>query len=385
MKKKISIGIFCAVVYGFTIASILTPETEYSKRENRILTIRADLIFDLDFADTYEEYVSDQFFLRDSWVNLTTGVLSALGKTDINGVYIGEDGYLIERYTEEDFDRELVEYNIDILAEFLNEMTDCYGSDHVDLFLIPAKAGAMPDYLPDYAQMYVETETVKAIRELLTEPKILTDLTETLKAHQDEYIYYRTDHHWTTLGAYYAYEAYAQKSGFTIQPQDSFETEEVTDSFYGTTYNSLQLDVPSDTITLYHSEAEENVTITIVGDTIEDVTSFYFEEALSDSGDSQEESGMYSVFLGGNTEKIVIDTGADTGRTLLLLKDSFANCFIPFLANDFDRIIMIDLRYSDTIDVYLEEYGDEISDLLVLYNIEKFMQDESVDLLNTYE
>lgn len=379
MRKKITIAIFCAILFGFTAISILKPDTEISERENRVLETMPEIVLDdiLDgtFQETFETYISDQFFLRDSWVDLTTGLQTFLGKKDINGVYIGENGYLIEKYTEEDFDEEIVENNIDVLAAFLNEMTEEYGSDHVDFLTVPSKACAMPDLLPAWAEGYPEEEITEALCDLLDEPEIYLDLTETLQEHQDEYIYYRTDHHWTTLGAYYAYAAFAERKGHEVPSLDSYEIETAADDFYGTTYNKLHQNVEPDTVELYHSEAEENVTVDMNdGETVSD--SFYFFDEL-------EESDKYRIFFAGNTEKIVITTAADTGRTLLMLKDSYANCFVPFLAGEYDTIILYDLRYAgDTIDVLLDEYGEEITDVLVLYNVEKFMEDESIDLLS---
>ncbi len=379
MRKKVTIVIFCVILFGFTAISILKPDTEISERENRVLEtmpeIYLDDILDGTFQETFETYISDQFFLRDSWVDLTTGLQTLLGKKDINGVYIGENGYLIEKYTEEDFDEEIVENNIDVLAAFLNEMTETYGSEHVDFLTVPSKACALPDLLPAWAEGYPEEEITEALCDLPDEPEIYLDLTETLQEHQDEYIYYRTDHHWTTLGAYYAFAAFAERKGYETPALDSYEIEVAADDFYGTTYNKLHQDVEPDTVKLYHSEAEEGVTVDMDdGETVSD--SFYFFNEL-------EESDKYRIFFSGNTEKIVITTGADTGRTLLMLKDSYANCFVPFLAGEYDTIILYDLRYAgDTVDVLLDEYGDELTDVLVLYNVEKFMEDESIDLLS---
>ncbi|MCD7796536.1 MAG: hypothetical protein LUG95_02665 [Clostridiales bacterium] len=307
MGKKVTIAIFCIILSVFTAVSALKPNTEISARERRVLETMPDInsydIMDGTFQETFENYVNDQFFLRNSWVDFATQMQILIGKKDINGVYIGEDDYLIEKYTDEDFDEEIVENNIYVLADFLNEMTDTYGKETVDFLTVPAKACVLTDYLPENAYSYPEEEITNAICDLLNEPEIHTDFTETLSEHQDEYIYYRTDHHWTTLGAYYAYAEFADKKGYEVQPLNAFEKEMVSDSFYGTTYNKLSLSVESDTVEIYHSEAENGITVDQNdGEIVSD--SFYFSDMVEDED-------YYQVFFGGNTEKIVITTSAN--------------------------------------------------------------------------
>ncbi len=379
MIKKITVGVFCVLLFGFALISLLKPDTGMSERENRMLEQMPEIewsnVMDGTFQEDYETYVSDQFFLRDSWVDLSTGLQRLEGRRDINGIYIGEDGFLLEKYTAEDFDPELVEYNLDLLADFLNGMTEDYGAEHVDFLAVPTKACAMPSLLPAYAESFDETKTTDALCGRLEEEEIFLDLTGTLQAHQDEYIYYRTDHHWTTLGAWYAWEAFARKKGYETAGPDSYTIETAAEDFYGTGYNKLHLEVEPDVVQIWHSEAEEGIRVDMNdGENVTDSPYFYEELDGSDK---------YRVFFAGNTEKIAVETGADTGRTLLLLKDSYANCFVPFLIGEYDTILMLDLRYArDTIDEFLKEYEEEITDVLILYNVEKFMQDESIDLLS---
>lgn len=378
MRNRLTIIIFLLILFGFSITSLVWPDTDISERENRVLASMpeadAESILSGEFQEDYETYISDQFFLRDAWVDLSTGTWQLIGKKDINSVYIGKDGYLIEKYTDADFDEELVEGNIATLSEFINSMADIYGNGHVRLVMIPAKANAMPDIMPAYAVGWDESEVISAISGELSESQLLLDLTETLQAHQDEYIYYRTDHHWTTLGAYYAYAAYAQSLGYEVLEKDDFEIETVADDFYGTTYNKLHSTSEPDAVQIYHTAYENQLTVDM-NDGARVTDSFYFMDQL-------ENSDKYRVFFRGNTAKIVVDTGAGTGRTLLIFKDSYANCFVPFLSGDYDRIIMIDLRYlSDTVSGVMEDYEDEITDVLVMFNVEKFMQDENITRL----
>ena len=418
MRKKITIVIFCVMLFGFSIASVLYPDSSYSVRERDTLTTIEDvtedgdlllMLSDLatgDFQETYESYVDDQFFLRETWIDLSTAISTLLGKKDVNGVYIGEDGYLLERYTDEyfldlegdDFTAEddlTWVYNAQALSEFLVTMAEEYGNDSVHLLMIPSKANVLTDYLPDLASAYPENEIIEEICDLIDDSAelsetIVLDLTDVLRAHQDEYIYYRTDHHWTTLGAYYACCAYLELCGLEAQPLDSYACETVTDTFYGTTYNKLHTDTPSDTITLYYSEDMQNLTVDqddgeLVSDSLyfyDNLTDYTDEELVRMVEEGEDISDKYSVFLNGNTQKIVIETGAETGRTLLLLKDSFANSFVPFLCGTYDTIILYDDRYEgdNDIETILADYEDQITDVLVLYNVEKFMENTNFGL-----
>lgn len=381
MKKRniVSLVLFCGILAVFTALSIFGEEQEFSEKENRILQTKPEIypeaLLDGSFQEEYEAYLNDQFTHRDSWVDLSVKMSRAAGKKDINGVYIGKDGYLLEKYTDEDFNSETVEENIYYLSDFLNVMTEEYGAEHVNCLMVPAKANVLENKLPVHAVGYPEERIISEIRGSLEEPGILLDLTDTLKEHQDEYIYYRTDHHWTTLGAYYAYAAWAERTGHKAKLPEAYTIETAASDFYGTTYNKVYLKVPADNVQLFRSRGQRVSVDQNDGEKVSD--SFYFPDDIED------ESDKYRVFLGGNTAKIEIETNADTDKRLLLIKDSFANCFVPFLAEDYGKITMIDFRYySDTLDVLMEECGD-FTDLLVMYNVEKFMQDSGIDMMDT--
>jgi hypothetical protein len=205
----------------------------------------------------------------------------------------------------------------------------------------------------------------------------ILDLTGALSEHSDEYIYYRTDHHWTTLGAYYAYCAYKEMRGEQPFSQEQYTVREVAQDFYGTTYDKIQKCKTADTISKWELNGEDAAVQVSFDDGEMEWDSCYDESYLS-------EKDKYSYFFGGNTAKIRIATGADNGKCLLLLKDSYSNSFVEFLLPDYEYIYMIDLRYTQE-DIYtmMEEIDAEhpISDVLVMYNTEKFMQDTNLDAL----
>lgn len=376
-KMKISglvrIIIFCLAVFGCAAITIIMPDATYSDRENRELAQMPKLtrasFLSAKFQKRYENYINDQFIFRDELADMSVRAQICLGYKDINDVYIGKDGYLLERLSDEDED--LIENNIDILSQFLNYAVEEYGADHVRCMMIPSKAEAMPDKLPSYAPLKAHDVTDR-LAGALDNKDILIDVRDTMRNHQDEYIYYRTDHHWTTLGAGYAYNRLRQSYGqelLDISPEDM--TERYND-FYGTTYNKAGVNVAQDIVYTYNGAAAD---VNVCMNDEDYYDSMYFEHAAVKG------FNRYELFFGGNTFKIVVDTHAGTGRTLLLVKDSYANCFVPYLTNDYDRIIMIDYRYGkQAAGSILDEYED-ISDVLVMYNTDKLVTNNKLTKL----
>lgn len=377
--KKIGILVFCLALGSCTAISFAAPPKQYSQAENRALEAKPEISFaDIisgDYQAHYEKYLNDQIFLRDAWVRIAAGMERLLGKKDINGVYLGKDGYLIEKYKDTDFDPAQAQENVRTLAEFLNGAEKKFGKNHVCCIMVPSKGSALPDKMPDYAAAYDVSGTVGMLLGSLDNPDILLDAGKTLQEHQDEYIYYRTDHHWTTLGAYYAYCAFAGQAGHKAKPLEAYDRETVFQDFYGTSYNKVQIPVAADSVELFHSKEQDGVrVIEDGGEAVSD--SFYFLDEASKG------FNRYNVFFSKNTAQIQVHTKAKTGRALLVIKDSFANCFVPFLAGDYDEILMVDCRYSKGSIQDVLAGHQEITDVLVMYNVEKFMQETNLRALD---
>lgn len=379
--KITGIVLFCLMLGGCAVLSFVLPKKQYSDMENRSLETKPEWsVSDLlsgEYQEHYEAYLNDQMFLRDRWVELAAAMERMAGKKEVNGVYLGKDGYLLEKYGEADFDDAQVRENIRILASFLNDGVKNYGKSNVCCLLVPDKSDAMPDKLPKYAGTGIKKvkAAVSGLADSLDEPGILLDLRTELSGHGDEYIYYRSDHHWTTLGAYYAYCAWAAQTGHTAGKLSDYRREVAFDDFYGTTYNKAHSKVPADSVEIFHHPNQDGVKIDIDdGETVSD--SFYFPNA------AVEGFNRYNVFLSKNTAMIQISTKAGTGRSLLLVKDSYANCFVPFLAGDYDQILMVDCRYGKQNVRDLLAQHDEITDVMVMYQANKFMQDTDLKALD---
>lgn len=400
MNAKIIIAVFLLFVIVFTVITIVKPKSDFSVDENRALQelpgVDVDAIVEGDFQQEYSDYLSDQFIGRAQFVKLKTSLRMSLGQKEINGVYLGADDYLIEKYAASDFNEEQVEANIWFLSDFLQDMIHNYGDNHVRCFFVPSKIAIMEDQLPKNAVVYDTSFVAERLKEDLDEhdedrfssEEIVTDLTEILSEHSEEYIYYKTDHHWTTLGAFYAFSTVAQSLGMTNAKGEALTSDDVvallpeyiatdvSDNFYGTTYDKIQVKKSPDTITSYQSPIENRVKV-IFDDGLDEWDSFYQPKSL-------DEKDQYSYFFGGNTGKIQIDTGVENGKTLLLVKDSYSNSVVPYLADYYEHIIMVDLRYgSDNIhDMIAQmEKDNQITDVAVIYNTEKFMKDTNLERL----
>lgn len=368
----IMLFIFCAMLFGGAVATAMIPDKEYSDMENRELAQRPAFsikeFMKGKYQTKYEDYLSDQFVLRDKWVDFSSNLQAAVGQKDINGVYIGKENYLIEKNEEADFDANQVEENVENLSFFLNEMAEVYGKEHVSCIMVPSKAEALPDKLPDFTEISAHEDVLALLKSRLSDGEMLVDVKKILQSHQQEYIYYRTDHHWTTLGAYYVCQAWAEQTGqATPEPLEHYERETVFTDFYGTTYNKAHVKVAADSVELFHTPSEEGIHVSM-DDGETEADSMYFPKKALDG------FNRYNVFFSKNTFKIDVTTQAKTGKTLLLIKDSFANCFVPFLTEDYERIIMIDYRYGKTSVGEIQSEYEDITDILVLFNTEKFMQ-----------
>jgi hypothetical protein len=312
---------------------------------------------------------------REFFVKVKTQLDLLMGKKDINGVYLAKDDYLIEKYAMSDFDEERISDNLFYLSEYLNTMQKRYGKERVQCLFIPSKETALASFLPDYAVPF-DTSFVPNKLSDTVDCDIL-DLTASLSEHSGEYIYYRTDHHWTMLGAYYGYAAYKELRGERATPLTEYQKTLVATDFYGTTYDKIQRKIKADTIYQYALlETDKQVSVDFDDGTM--VWDSCYDESYLSAKDK------YSYFFGGNTAKIKITTGADNEKCLLLLKDSFSNSFVEFLLPDYAYIYMIDLRYTNA-DIYtlMEDISTEhtITDVLVMYNTEKFMLDSNLSAL----
>lgn len=358
--------IFCAFLGGIAAASVLLPDQSFSEMENRNLRPLPELTVNKftsgRFMTQAESYTSDQIALRDGWVAIKALGEAMSGKRENNGIYLAGDDTLIRRVEEPD--STLVEENIQYLREFTDKM-----DVPVYFGLIPTAASIWQKKLPDGAP----TADEKAWTEYLytCSGAETIDLASAVERHSDEAIYYRTDHHWTSLGAFYGANAIFNAMGLEALDLSDYTPREVSDSFLGTNYSSAgSWWMAPDTITVYVPEEGREVTSNFTGR--EEPGRLYVPEQL-------EVKNKYAYFLGGNQPLCVIRSQAD-GPKILVIRDSYADCLAPFLTERFSEVHLFDLRYNRlSARDYIREMGIDM--VLVLYSVETYLTDENQFLL----
>ena len=308
------------------------------------------------FSDELEQYLTDQVPLRDDWVTLKIYLELAVGKRESGGVYIGRDKYLMDKFTS--YSKKQLAANAAALAELQKKLA---AEDiSMDTILVPVAAQVLTDKLPAYAPV----ADYAAILEVLTDAGVDTvDMLTALAAHSGENIYYRTDHHWTSLGAYYAYCAWRG-----IEPNaDEWTQEILCDNFHGTTWNKVPLpSVPAEEITAWYKHEYHNVSYN--GGEYE-TNSIYECKYLSGSD-------QHAVFLNSNQAQTVISGSGKSGK-LLLIKDSYGNTFSQFPVEDYAEVHVLDLRFfKGDVTEYAKE--NDITDALVLYGVQNFVKDTNL-------
>lgn len=366
-------AVFLALLFGFALANLLTPDRAFSESENRLLQQRPafsfDALLDGSFAAEVEGWISDQFWGRDRFIGWKTGVDYLVGKRDANGVYFAADGYLIEKHDAASLNREQQAKNIARLQSFVNRAAESLGEAHVRVMIVPTAAETLKEKLPAFAAEFSQPELFAAVQSGIP-AECWVELLEPMAAHREEYLYYKTDHHWTTLGAYYGYRAWCESVSVPGLTDADFHRRQVSDSFYGTLYSKARLATTKpDQMQVYLPRQEQSYQVDYnMGE--KQTQTLYAEEYLS-------KRDKYSYYLGGNNALVTIKSDLQNGKKLLLVKDSYAHSMVPFLVNEFEEIAMIDLRYfNQPLSEFMEQ--NAFTDLLVLYNAVTFSEDLGV-------
>lgn len=319
-----------------------------------------------EFQKDYEAYLTDQFVLRDWWIGMKTSAERMLFKQESKDIYFGKDGYLIEKHSGS-FSAEMAQRNLTALARFAQQYQDQFGPKHMTVMIVPDAAEILEDKLPPFAFTHPEEHYLKQAAGMLPDG-IWFDTAQVLQAHSEEELYYRTDHHWKTLAAFYVYQAWARERGYHVPELSEYEVKTVTDEFQGTIQSRLGIKTAGDTIQLFLPK--EEMSYFVRDGSGADRQSLYDAAAL-------DQKDKYAVYFGGNQAFLKIHTESDNGRSILVIKDSYANCFVPFMLGEFQQIDMLDIRYTNQKLSELIAEG-HYTDVLVLYHAAGFAEDMSI-------
>lgn len=346
MKKYIAFSaLFLALLIVPAVWIAATPDREFSDNENRVLhtapALTGETVLGGAFQSGLEEWLADQFPARDALMAADTALKKTVGFRDIGGAYLGGDDRYLEMHTPESFDTAKYRRNLGYLARVAAE-ADVPAS----ALLVPCAGSVLTDCLPAAAQSYDAREAYEIAHEELT-GFILPDLTAAFTACPDSgALYYRTDHHWTAAGAKLAYDCLTGGAGAYRGAAETF-----CGDFYGTTYSkTLDAAARSDTVEIF--PVSDSVSVTADGEEIP-----LYDLAAAERKDK------YTVFFGGNHGLVRMTGGCANGKTLLVLKDSFANSLAPLLTADYETVLLVDLRY----------YPGSVRTLLASENVDELL------------
>lgn len=360
---------FVGFLFAIMLLSIVLPDKEQSEEENRMLTrkpkVTMSALLSGDFMDQFEDYVSDQFVGRSFWRSMKV-TLSRLGGSRMeNGVYIGKKGQLMEAV--EIPEEEQLTKTIDAINNFVKTNS----SIQTSVMLVPDAACILEEELPPFADGAKQKKMLENVEKKLENDVTWIDAVSELEAHKDEKLYYQTDHHWTSLGAFYAFQKAAPALGIEKIEKKDYKVYPVSTNFNGVLASTSGV----------HLNEKEQIDIYVPKKDDSEFIVDYVEESLRKptiyDASKLETKDQYAVFMGGNRSIIDIKTTSEKKNRLLLVKDSFANCFIQFLTPYYREIIVVDPRYySGTIQDILNNY--RITDALFLYRGNTFFTDNSL-------
>lgn len=364
--------LFSVFFVGMFLLDCVTPDRTVSELENTTLTQRPKVTAQIlssaglnRFFDDYTQYTKDQIPGRDAWISLQSFVETALlQKTQSGGILLGDKGQMFDRtYGLVSSEERTLPRNIAAVASLAAR---CPGKVYV--MVAPAASSIYPERVPAHAPLLQEESYLGQIQAAVEQAGgVYLPLKDALSAHKDEYIYYRTDHHWTTQGAYYAYSELCGALGLEPFDRAAHTAVDVPD-FYGTFYSRARTwNAQPDTLTYYDLDNPLTIyTVTGPGMPTEGQTTGLYDLDKLDVYDK------YAAFLHGNNGLSRVE-GDGEGR-ILVIKDSYANSFVPFLTANYAQIDVVDLRnYNYGLDGLIAENGYD--QILVLYSFDSFKSD----------
>ena len=369
MKKKFVLPIiFCSFILLLSVLTLVLPKKQKSENEKRVLADFPSLSWENirkgDAMTEFDTYLADHFAFRDMWVGINAYTTLWEGGNGRSGIYACDDGYLIP--APEKYDATQAEKNLRAIDKFSKKLGV---TSH--LLAVPNPGYVMEDILPTVHQKYHDDELYTLASSELQNTKLIEIRESFADAYSsDKQIYYKTDHHTAADGSLLMYSEYCNAVG--TNPKN-FNIDRTVSGFYGTSYSKsgLWLKDP-DNVDILLPDNTNHFEVTI-GEDVSD--SLFYEEKL-------EGRDKYEVFLNGNNPLVVIKNKDNAnGKKLMIIKDSYAHCLATLLANDYETIVMVDLRYyKKPASKLAEEYG--INELLFVYGANNLASSKDISWLS---
>lgn len=364
IKKYPFMILFITTILTFTVLDIFNKDILFSEYENRSLAQKPKLYYsaliDGRFFDNYDRYINDQFIFRNSWINMKSFSENMLGKEENNNIIYGENNFLFDKFQE--IDEENLNRNVDIIKEFISKYNSSF-----NLMIIPESFTIYKDLLPYGVNLIDEKSYINNIYSEFSNLKNVKSINilDTLNKNKESYIYYKTDHHWTSYGAYLAYLEYCNLNNIT--PINITELKENNvPNFYGTYFSkSKKFNSESDTISYYDLD---NVDVFINGEKFSNIN----------DNDKWSSSDKYSAFLRGNNALTLIkNNNISNDSKILLIKDSYANSFVQFIANNYNETYIVDLRsFSNDFNSFFK--SNNFNDVIIIYSLKNLSEDLNI-------
>ena len=340
---------------------IFSEKKSFSENENKNLAsfpkFSIKTLENGDFTSGLEEYMKDHFPARDMLMKLKTKAQLFAGYKKISDVHIGKDR-LFQNVAEPDFSS---------FVTSSNKLFDSIENKDIktSVMLLPSASEIYKEELPSYTDSIDENALIGNILSQINcdLPINPTEMMVVKKAENN--LFYKTDHHWTTYGAFYAYELFAKSLSCDTHPISDYDIVTISEDFKGTLYSKVLDDSRFDSVARFDADFvlfDAFMTRNVTKDP--EPFEFYAEEFLC-------KKDKYAYFGGGNFPLVVLSSAScKNGNEIVVVKDSFANAFAPFLTENFEKVHIVDPRYfkGKTISAYINE-KEKVTSVLVLYGI----------------
>lgn len=359
------------LLFGITLVNLFWPKRTQIELENRkaaqFPAFSVQGLLDGSWQSSFSTWMQDQFLLRDQWINTQRATDEAVfQKVEEGNILIGQDGWMFTKlFTVDDATQKQLNKNVQAVADFAANYPG-----RVTFLLAPSASVIYEDMLPAGAPMIDENAMLDEIFAKIGESASVLDLRQTFTENKEQYLYFKTDHHWTPYGAYLAYQQFCNLKGLTPFDLNAHEAVTVED-FQGTHYSATRLwNVQNDSITYYPLDNPMTIyRITGEAQYEPETTENLINTEKFDTRDK------YAAFLDGNNGYSVIE-GNGTG-SILVVKDSYANSFIPYLTENYAKIGVVDFRnFKYGLDSTIQQEGYD--QILILYNFQTFISDTNL-------
>ncbi len=359
-KSIIAILFAAALLLGMGMF-IFSEKKAFSENENKNLAQFPKLSFRSvesgDFTAELEEYMKDHFPARDSLMKIKTSAQLLAGYKKIGDIHIGKQ-------------RLFQQVDLPDSSSFVASAGKLFSalenkSIVKSVILLPSACEIYKEELPSFTKTIDEKAEIDSILSKISCDNAINPTDMLMAKKQENNLFYLTDHHWTTYGAFYTYELFCKALGKSSLTLDKYEPVTLSRAFKGTLYSKVLDDSRADTVIKLENESIFfDAYMTKNATKAPEPFEYFATEFL-------EKKDKYAYFGGGNFPLVVLESkNAQTENEIVVVKDSFANAFVPFLAENYSRIHIIDPRYfkGKSVSAYINE-NPGVTDVLVLYGI----------------